>query len=271
MVPVGSNNILVEMYRVVPGARGNIGPGEVQVCDALGDAVVVTNVLPATGGRDAETIEEITRRAPSLLTSRDRAVTRVDFETIAKQASGEVARAACPGDMGEDGTVEVVVLPHRRSGEDIPDPFLSAGLRDHVSSYLRKRCLININPKVRLAEFKPIDISLTLRLRPNANVIHVREQAEAWARAFLDPYEGGIEREGWSFGGTLYAQDFARMVSDIREVRHVSEVRLYGDLEEGDRPLLGWETGEGMEVLQLTQRDLFQVMRIRVQIEDELW
>jgi hypothetical protein len=102
-------------------------------------------------------------------------------------------------------------------------------------------------------------------------VIHVREQAEAWARAFLDPYEGGIEREGWSFGGTLYAQDFARMVSDIREVRHVSEVRLYGDLEEGDRPLLGWETGEGMEVLQLTQRDLFQVMRIRVQIEDELW
>ncbi len=271
MVPVGSNNILVEMYRVVPGARGNIGPGEVQVCDALGDAVVVTNVLPATGGRDAETIEEITRRAPSLLTSRDRAVTRVDFETIAKQASGEVARAACPGDMGEDGTVEVVVLPHRRSGEDIPDPFLSAGLRDHVSSYLRKRCLININPKVRLAQFKPIDISLTLRLRPNANVIHVREQAEAWARAFLDPYEGGIEREGWSFGGTLYAQDFARMVSDIREVRHVSEVRLYGDLEEGDRPLLGWETGEGMEVLQLTQRDLFQVMRIRVQIEDELW
>ena len=143
MAPVGSNNILVDLYRVVPGARGNIGPGEVNASETLGDSIFVTNVLPASGGRDAETIEEIVRRAPTLLTSRDRAVTRSDFEVIAKQASGEVARAACAGEMGEDGTVNVVVLPHRRSGEDIPDPFLSAGLRDHVALHLKKRCLIN--------------------------------------------------------------------------------------------------------------------------------
>jgi hypothetical protein len=271
MAPVGSNNILVDLYRVVPGSRGNIGPGEVQVCEALGDAVQVSNVLPASGGRDAETIEEITRRAPTLLTSRDRAVTRADFETIAKQASGEVARAACSGEMGDDGSVEVVVLPHRRQGEDVPDPFLSAGLRDHVSAHLKKRCLINVNPEVRLARFKPVDISLTLRLRPNANVIHIREQAESWARAFIDPYEGGIDREGWSFGGTLYAQDFARMVSDIHEVRHVSAVRLYGDLGEGERPIPGWEKGEGMSELQLSEHDLFQIKRVRIEIEDDPW
>jgi predicted phage baseplate assembly protein len=249
MAPVGSNNVLVDLYRVVPGSRGNIGPGEVQICEALGDSVRVANVLPASGGRDAETIEEITRRAPTLLTSRDRAVTRADFETIARQASGEVARAACSGEMGDDGSVEVVVLPHRRRGEDVPDPFLSAGLRDHVSAHLKKRCLINVNPEVRLARFMPVDISVTLRLRPNTNVIHVRETAERWVRAFLDPYEGGIDREGWSFGGTLYAQDFARMVTDIQEVRHVSDVRLYGDLGEGERPLPGWEKGEGQSEL----------------------
>ena len=271
MAPVGSNNVLVDLYRVVPGSRGNIGPGEVQICESLGDSVRVSNVLPASGGRDAETIEEITRRAPTLLTSRDRAVTRADFETIARQASGEVARAACSGEMGDDGSVEVVVLPHRRRGEDVPDPFLSAGLRDHVSAHLKKRCLINVNPEVRLARFMPVDISVTLRLRPNTNVIHVRETAERWVRAFLDPYEGGIDREGWSFGGTLYAQDFARMVTDIQEVRHVSDVRLYGDLGEGERPLPGWEKGEGQSELQLAEDDLFQVKRIRIEIEDDLW
>src|SRR5688572_33006052 len=46
--------------------------------------------------------EEIIRRAPSLLTSRDRAVTRTDFTVIATEASGEVARAACDGRIGED-------------------------------------------------------------------------------------------------------------------------------------------------------------------------
>jgi len=271
MVPVGSNNILVDLYRVVPGSRGNIGPGEVQVCETLGDAVGVSNMLPAAGGRDAESIEEIVRRAPTLLTSRDRAVTAADFETIAKQASGEVARAACSGEMGEDGTVEVVVLPHRRRGEDVPDPFLSGGLRDHVSGYLKKRSLINVNPVVRLALFRPIDISVTLRLRPNTNVIHVRELAESWVRAFLDPYEGGIDRDGWSFGGTLYAQDFARMVTDIHEVRHVSEVSLYGDLDEGESPIPGWEKGEGGVELQLDGADLFRVMRVRIEVEDDLW
>jgi hypothetical protein len=269
MAPVGSNNILVDLYRIVPGARGNIGPGEVVSCETLGDIVRVTNVLPASGGRDAESIEEIVRRAPTLLTSRDRAVTRSDFEVIAKQASGEVARAACTGEMGADGTVEVVVLPHRRSGENVPDPFLSAGLRDHVALHLKKRCLINVNPVVRLAQFRPVDISVSLRLRPNANVIHVRELAEVWVRAFLDPYEGGIDRTGWSFGGTLYAQDFARMVTDIPEVRHVSDVRLYGDLEQAvERPTAGWERGEGKDELQLDQEDLFHVIRVRIQTED---
>ncbi len=271
MAPVGSNNIHVELYRVVPGARGNVGPGEIHIAENLGDSVVVSNLLPAAGGRDAETIDEIVRRAPTLLTSRDRAVTRSDFEVIAKQSSGEVARAACSGRMGDDGEVEVVILPHRRAGERVPDPFLSAGLRDHVATHLKRRCLINVNPSVRLAAFKPIDISVSLRLRPNANVIQVRELAELWVRAFLDPYEGGIDREGWSFGGTLYAQDFARMVSDIPEVRHVSDVRLYGDVGEGPHPLPGWEQGEGATELVLNTHDLFDVLRVRIRTEDNTW
>ena len=138
-----------------------------------------------------------------------------------------------------------------------------------MALHLKKRCLINVNPVVRLARFRPIDISVSLRLRPNANVIHVRELAETWVRAFLDPYQGGIDREGWSFGGTLYAQDFARMVSDIHEVRHVSEVRLYGDLDETvERPTAGWEKGEGKDELRLDQEDLFHVIRVRIQTED---
>ena len=41
-----------------------------------------------------------------------------DFAIIAMEASGEVARAACEGRMGPDGSVEVVVLQRRREGEE---------------------------------------------------------------------------------------------------------------------------------------------------------
>jgi hypothetical protein len=269
MLPVGTNNVVVDVYRVVPGAQGNIGAGQITVAEGAGEAVRVLNLLPAVGGRDAESIEEIIRRAPSLLTSRNRAVTRNDFEIIATEASGEVARAACPGQMDVDGCVEVVILPRRRVGEEVPDPFLSVGLRDHVGAYLKRRCLINVEPVVRLARFRRIDVSVKLRLRTNANVLLVREQASAWVRRFLDPYTGGLDGAGWPFGGALFGQDLGRMVSEIVDVRHVSDVHLF-DLEAispvPDTP--GWEQGEGTDVLVQAGHDLFHVRRVRVLTED---
>lgn len=269
MLPVGSGNVTVDTYRFVPGAKGNVGAHEVTVVEGYADLVKADNLLPATGGRDAETIEEIIRRAPSLLTSRDRAVTRTDFAIIASEASGEVARAACEGKIGPDGTVEVIVLPRRREGELYPDPFLSTGLRDHVQQYLKRRSLINVDPVVRLAQFMPIDVSVTLRLRPNANLLAVREAASKWVERFLDPYVGGLDQQGWPFGGTLYAQDFARMVSAIPEVRHVVDVALY-DMsgEKKRRSVPGWEEGEGVKELFLVEQDLFAVRRVRVRTEE---
>ncbi len=269
MLPVGSNNVIVEVYRAIPGSVGNIGAGLISVCEGAGDKVKVTNLLPASGGRDAESIEEIVRRAPSLLTSRNRAVTRSDFEIIAAEASGEVARAACSGQMQEDGSVEVVILPQRREGEEVPDPFLAVGLRDHVQAYLKRRSLINVEPRVRLARFRSIDVSVSLRLRPNANLLAVREQAIVWIKRFLDPYAGGLDGDGWPFGGTLYAQDLARLVTDVGEVRNVAEVQLY-DLSAAELQDQGpgWELGEGADVLYQAEHDLFHVGRIRVVAEE---
>jgi hypothetical protein len=272
MVPVGTHNVQVKSYYGVPGAKGNVSTHEVIVADGLGDAQV-TNLLPATGGRDPEAIDEIMRRAPSILTSRDRAVTRQDFEIIAREASGEVARAACSGDMALDGTVEVIILPRRREGEIVPDPFLATSTRDHVEKYLARRSLINVQPKVRLTTFMPVDVALTVRLRGNANPITVREAATIWVRRFLDPYDGGLDRAGWPFGGTLYAQDFARLVTSIFEVRHVSGVALYDRTDaagRAGRQRPGWEEGVGSQELVLDKADLFYCQRIRIRFEDGL-
>jgi predicted phage baseplate assembly protein len=269
MVPIGSYNISVEVYHTVPGEVGNVGPTEVDSAEGYGDVVNVRNLLPASGGRNAESIDEIIRRAPSVLTSRDRAVTRLDFEIIAKESSGEVARASCDGKLGTVGEVGIVILPHKREGERVPDPFLAAGLKDHVRKYLAKRCLVNVDPVIRLATFQEVDVSLSLRLRPNANIILVRERAAAWVDNFLDAYAGGIEGEGWPFGGTLYAQDFGRLVSDLPEVRHVTDVQLFEVGEGRDKDFPGWEKGRGQQTLLLDKSDLFVLRRVRVIAAEE--
>jgi len=113
----------------------------------------------------------------------------------------------------------------------------------------------------------PTDIEVTLRLRPNANIIQTRDEAEAWIKDFLNPYSGGIDKDGWPFGGTLFSQDFARMVTDIAEVRHVVKVQLFDMSASGPRNPPGWEEGDGLSELILTEHDLFTVRRIRVQTE----
>ncbi|HHO49732.1 MAG TPA: hypothetical protein ENK18_02405 [Deltaproteobacteria bacterium] len=268
MLPVGNYNVAIEIYHVVPGEAGNVGPRRVQVVDGFADLVTVSNPLPANAGRNAESIEEIIRRAPSVLTSRDRAVTRLDFEIIAGEASGEVARAACDGRMADDGEVEVVILPKRRETEVIPDPFLSTGLKEHVQRYLSKRCLVNVQPRVRLATFQPVDVSLTLRLRPNANFLLIREAAQEWIRRFLDPYLGGLDGQGWPFRGTLFAQDFGRMVTDLAEVRHVVEVQVFEVDPHDTDNTPGWERGQGARALVLESHDLFVIRHVRVVSEE---
>lgn len=263
MLPVGNFNLSVEVYHTVPGEAGNIGPGMVRLVEGYADVVAVDNLLPATGGRNAESIEEIIRRAPSILTSRDRAVTRLDFEIIAREASGEVARAACDGHMSRDGEVEIVILPRRREDERMPDTFMSAGLKEHVQRYLAKRSLVNVRPVVRLATFQEVDIAVTVRLRPNANLITVRARAYQWIQKFIDAYTGGFDGDGWPFHGTLYAQDFARMVSAIPEVRHVADVQLFA-IDDPEDLAPGWERGQGQNTLVLEHRDLFVIRRVRV-------
>ena len=271
MLPVGTHNVIVDCYHQVPGNAGNLGPDEITICEGYGERVEVNNLLPAIGGRDAESVQEIIRRAPSLLTTRDRAVTRQDFEVIASEASTEVARAACIGNIQADGSVEVAILPHRREGEVIPDPFMAGGLREHCERHLSRRCLINVQPKVRLATFLPVDVSVDLRLRPNANQIQIREAAQAWVANFLDAYDGGLDKDGWPFGGTLFAQDFARMVTDIPGVRHVVDVQLY-NMSGGDenRRGPGWEEGEGLEELALRDHDLFALRKVRIRTEEAM-
>jgi hypothetical protein len=58
-------------------------------------------------------------------------------------------------------------------------------------------------------------------------------------------------------------------VTDIPEVRHVTEVQLYDVSDpEARRRGPGWEQGEGVDVLQQVQHDLFWARRIRVAGEE---
>ena len=71
---------------------------------------------------------------------------------------------------------------------------------------------------------------------------------------------------GWPFQGTLFAQDFGRMVTDLPEVRHVYEVNVYPTREGDNTP--AWERGPGERTLALDEHDLFVLRHVRVISEE---
>src|SRR5262249_18027135 len=90
-----TGEIVALKYRYGGGKSGEVPVASITTLDTAAPGIAgVVNFVAATGGRDAETLEEAKRRARKDLSTRSRAVTAADFEWIASQTSDvRVARA----------------------------------------------------------------------------------------------------------------------------------------------------------------------------------
>lgn len=88
-------NVKAANYRWGGGAGGNAGANKITSLESSVPFVdSVTNLRPAIGGQDEETIDKAKLRAPETIRTRSRAVTSSDFEFLAKQTPGaRISRA----------------------------------------------------------------------------------------------------------------------------------------------------------------------------------
>jgi hypothetical protein len=84
----GTGTSFVASYRIGNGTDGNVGADSL-IFLAAGDARIQScrNPLPATGGTDPETNDQIRRRAPQAFLTQERAITMADYESIAEADS----------------------------------------------------------------------------------------------------------------------------------------------------------------------------------------
>src|SRR5262249_26116682 len=96
-IPTAADAIVATTYRYVSsGLAGNVGAGAVVTMRTPVPGIVgVTNLFQAYDGSDEEPIEDAKRRAPELLRNRNRAVTKEDYEFLAREASTELATVRC--------------------------------------------------------------------------------------------------------------------------------------------------------------------------------
>lgn len=229
--PRGRDNIKAD-YRSGGGKKGNVGAFEITTLKT-GIAFVdtVLNPLPAGGGSDAETVGQALGRGSQLVRLRGRAVTREDFEWLAQQASGDVARAKCLPNVdtrGEfsPGWVTVLIVP--ASEEDLP--VLSVQLKKRVLDYLRAHAaLVVVDPEhLQVAEPRYVKVAVDATLIATSPDLlpEVEKAAYTLLKAFLHPLTGGYEGRGWEFGRAPCISDFFHLLEGIPGVNHVERLLI---------------------------------------------
>jgi len=237
-VPPADSQLWVTGYRHGGGRRGNVGAGRLTVLrTSIPFVSTVTNLMPAKGGVDPESMENAKARGPLTLRAGDRAVTVEDFERLTLQASREVGRARClPPAPGEP--VRVLVVPR----SDVPaaslsltDLALSKSLVAAVSDHLDQRRLLTTRVQIDEPYYQGLMVVAEVQAMAGIRAESIKEDAVTALYQFINPVTGGLDGTGWPFGQTLNDGDINALLRGVPGVATVGRVYFFlADLRTGD-------------------------------------
>lgn len=226
-----NTNIVARFYRFGGGSQGNVGAGSVQSLQTFVSGVdSATNLQPAIGGSDEETLDSAKLRAPQQLKSKGRAVTSDDFEYIAEQTPGVRIRRAdalplvhpkYPG-TPIPGVVTVIVVPE----SDAPNPIPGAATLAIVCAELNQHRLLTSEVYVVAPTYRLVLIEAVVVVAPNADLSEVKNGVEDALTQWFHPLTGGSDGQGWPFGGTIFYSDVYRVILSVQGVSRLQDNQL---------------------------------------------
>ena len=180
------NGIYLNCFRVTAeDGDGNALPAGTIQAPAMADSriLTVTQPMPGSGGKPAETEADTGVRQRIRISSRNRAVCGGNYEEMILERFPEIEKACCIPDAGEDGGVHVVVFPkpEKRKYPSLPGWKLS-----EIERFIRKyappfAAIHAFNPV-----YEPLKISFKAVLKPDTcDPGSVKRRTERRIRVFV--------------------------------------------------------------------------------------
>lgn len=255
-IPPSRASIRLRDHAVGGGVRGNVAANSIRTLKSSIPFVRgVTNRHSASGGVDAESVDEARVRGPLVLRTRSRAVTAEDFELLTREAAPEIARVRCiPAATAEDaGHVTVCIVPAAARDRDVvrfEDLLPTEATLAAIARRLEDGRIIGSVVHVEPPSYQGITVVARLRAGPRADADRVRADAVAALHQYFDPLVGGPDGTGWPWGRPAQAGDAFGVLQGIHGVDVVEDVRLFGA-----NPVTG-ERGEATARLELAANSL---------------
>ena len=236
--PPEPGQIIEATYRTGNGEIGNIGGGAIRsvlddghiaasLRDVLaGPGATVTNPVPAQGGTEPETIEQVRQRAPFAFRRQERAVTAEDYAGRAQQfglpGPARIQRAVAS--IRWTGSWYTVVVAVDPSGSETADPGFLAEVQDYLDGYR----MAGHDLQVVAAEYAPLEVGLAIHVDPAYRQDQVRTAlVEVMSnRRLPDGRLGLFHPDRLTFGTAIYLGPIVAAAQAIAGVARVTPTRF---------------------------------------------
>ena len=212
-----SDTRFTAIYRVGNGARGNIGAEALaHIVTDIYDISGVSNLLPAQGGIEPESIEQVRQSAPNAFRTQERAVTTADYEEVTCRYQDVQRAAAKLRWTGSWHTVFVTV--DRYGGAKVDDAF-ETEMRSHLESFRMTGHDIEIDNPLLV----PLEIEMHVCVQPDYFVSDVKKALlEVFCnRALSDGRIGIFHPDNFTFGKPVHSSLLYAAAEDVEGVASV--------------------------------------------------
>jgi hypothetical protein len=223
--PAGTQ--FIATYRVGNGEQGNIGADalyhiasdDLAIVSELDPGVVasIRNPVPASGGVEPESIEQVRRYAPAAFRVQERAVTADDYAAMAKRCDPDLQNAAAT--FRWTGSWRTVFLTLDRRNAEEATPEYVAGLRDCLEQYRMAGQDLTVDGPL----YVPLEIEMNVCVRPE----YFRSDVIAALRRVLssstlpDGRRGVFHPDNFTFGQPVFLSPIYAAAQSVEGVASV--------------------------------------------------
>ena len=226
-------NVRFVSYRIGVGEAGNVKEDTIRTMDFEEQPLRVTNLYPAYGGAEPETVREALLRVKRRFLQPQCGVTGEDMEQRVLEIPGlRLARVkAIPGyhpgvrNWPEErafGHLSIVVVPRSRRPLPLPGEGMMQTIRRHLEPYRLLGTRLHIIPP----EYVKVSVRAVI-------VADARYEGREWTvvqalKKWLQPF-GDDASSGWPFGKPVYKSDVYEIIHRVPGVIYIQDVWLMAE------------------------------------------
>ena len=228
-----ANRTMFVKYRTGGGAATNLGPnvltqlgiaditvsGQVPAMNtSVRNSVRVNNPIPALGGKDEASVEELRNLVRYNFSSQNRAVTISDYQTRIALMPGEFGTPFRCGVVEEQNKIKIYTISLDSNGKLSNQS--TTTLQNNIATYLSDYRMINDYIEVNNA--KVINLSFEIDL-----VIDKQFTQSQIITEVINKTKSYFDISKWGMGDDIYLGQLIETINNIAGVLNVIEIRVY--------------------------------------------